>query len=143
MADYVVDASVVIEYLISGTLTPQVTAFFNALTSSDRLTVPEFCLLECTNVIWKQVRFGGLSRGDAKELLNVLRVLKLRRAPMKRLLESSLNIALQHNLAVYDSGYIALALHYGYPLISLDHPQSRAATAEGITVIAISNFPTT
>jgi predicted nucleic acid-binding protein len=117
-----------------------VQAFFNQITSADRLTVPEFCLLECTNVIWKQVRFSGMSRGDAEELLRVLRTLKLRRAPMKRLLDRALDIALNNTLAVYDSGYVALALHYGYPLISIDQPQIRAATAEGVTLIPVTSF---
>jgi predicted nucleic acid-binding protein len=140
MANYIVDASVVIEYLITGPYTPNVQAFFNQITNADRLTVPEFCLLECTNVIWKQVRFSGMSRGDAEELLRVLRTLKLRRAPMKRLLDRALDIALNNTLAVYDSGYVALALHYGYPLMSIDQPQIRAATAEGVTLIPISTF---
>jgi predicted nucleic acid-binding protein len=140
MANYIVDASVVIEYLITGSYTPNVQAFFNQLTAADRLTVPEFCLLECTNVIWKQVRFSGMSRGDAEELLRVLRTLKLRRAPMKRLLDRALDIALNNTLAVYDSGYVALALHYGYPLISIDQPQIRAATAEGVTLLPITYF---
>jgi predicted nucleic acid-binding protein len=140
MANYIIDASVVIEYLITGSYTPNVQAFFNQLTAADRLTVPEFCLLECTNVIWKQVRFSGMSRGDAEELLRVLRTLKLRRAPMKRLLDRALDIALNNTLAVYDSGYVALALHYGYPLISIDQPQIRAATAEGVTLIPVTSF---
>jgi predicted nucleic acid-binding protein len=118
----IIDASVVIEYLISGQHTPQIQNFFNQLTASDALIVPEFCLLECTNVIWKQVRFNGMSRSDAEALLNVLRTLKLRRAPMKHLLNRALEIGLNNTLAVYDSGYIALALHYGYPLVSIDQP---------------------
>ena len=140
MANYIVDASVVIEYLITGSYTPNVQGFFNQITAADRLTVPEFCLLECTNVIWKQVRFSGMSRTDVEELLRVLRTLKLRRAPMKRLLDRALDIALNNTLAVYDSGYVALALHYGYPLISIDQPQIRAATAEGVTLIPVTNF---
>lgn len=140
MANYIVDASVVIEYLITGPYTPNVQAFFNQIASTDRLTIPEFCLLECTNVIWKRVRFSGMSRGDAEELLRVLRTLKLRRAPMKRMLDRALDIALNNTLAVYDSGYIALSLHYGYPLISIDQPQIRAATAEGASLIPITSF---
>ena len=68
----------------------------------------------------------------------MLRTLKLRRAPMQRLLDRALDIALNNPLAVYDSGYIALALYYGYPLISIDQPQIRAATAEGVTLIPIT-----
>jgi predicted nucleic acid-binding protein len=140
MANYIVDASVVIEYLITGPHTPTVQAFFNQITAADRLTIPEFCLLECTNVIWKHVRFNDMPRGDADEVLRVLRTLKLRRAPMKRLLDRSLDIALNNSLAVYDSGYIALALHYGYPLISIDQPQIRAAAAEGVILIPVTHF---
>jgi len=55
---------------------------------------------------------------------------------MKRLLENALN----NSLAVYDSGYIVLALHYGYPLIAIDQPQIRAAAAEGVTVIPMTAF---
>lgn len=51
MANYIVDASLVIEYLIAGPYTPNARAFFNKITAADRLTVPEFCLLECTDVI--------------------------------------------------------------------------------------------
>ncbi len=140
MANYILDASVVIEYLITGPYTPHVQAFFNQITNADRLIVPEFCLLECTNVIWKQVRFSSMSRGEAEELLRVLRTLKLRRAPMKTLLDRALDIALNNTLAVYDSGYVALALHYGYPLISIDQPQIRAATAEGVVLIPITTY---
>lgn len=131
MAEYIVDASVVIEYLITGPHTPHAQAFFNRLTAADRLTVPEFCLLECTNVVWKQVRFNHMPHDNAAELLRLLRTLKLRRAPMKHLLDRTLEIALNNALSAYDSSYIALALHYGYPLISIDQPQMRAAAAEG------------
>jgi predicted nucleic acid-binding protein len=69
-----------------------------------------------------------------------LRNLKLKRAPMKRLLDSALEIALNNTLAVYDLGYIALAMHYSYPLITIDQPQTRAAMHEGVTLISITNF---
>ncbi len=138
--DYIVDASVIIEYLITGKFTSHTQAFFDQLDSKDRLTIPEFCLLECTNVIWKQVRFNGMTTSDAQALLRVLRLLPLRRSPMKQLLDKSLTIAVVNNLAVYDSGYISLALHYGYPLLSLDQLQIRSAIAEGVKVIPITDF---
>lgn len=140
MANYIIDASVVIEYLITGPFTPHVKAFFNRITASDRLIVPEFCLLECTNVLWKQVRFNGLSRHEAENLLKVMRTLKLHRAPLKNLLDHTLDIALNNSLAAYDSGYIALALHYSYPLISIDQRQIHAAIAEGVIVKLVTEF---
>ncbi|MCU0497899.1 MAG: hypothetical protein MUF87_11150 [Anaerolineae bacterium] len=51
MAIYIVDASVVIEYLVTGTYISNAQALFDQATSNDRFIVPEFCLLECTNVL--------------------------------------------------------------------------------------------
>ena len=140
MADYIVDASVIIEYLITDQYTPNAIAFFAQVRDSDQLIVPEFCLLECTNVIWKQVRFNNMSVTDSRYLLKDLRALKLRRTPMKRQLERALEIGLNNALAVYDSSYIALALHYSYPLITIDEKQSLAATVEGVNLKPIIDF---
>ena len=140
MPNYIVDASVVIEYLISGPFTSNVQVFFNTISDDDTLTAPEFCLLECTNVIWKQVRFNNMPRSDAELLLQVLRVLKIRRAPMKRLLDRTLEIALNNRIAVYDAGYIALSVHYGYPLVSIDRQQIQAASNVGVTAVPIATF---
>jgi predicted nucleic acid-binding protein len=140
MANYVVDASIVIEYLITGPYTPHAQAFFSQIEDDDKLDVPEFCLLECTNVIWKQARFGNMSGEIAGELLTELRKLKLRRAPMKRLLDETLTIALDNKIAVYDASYIALAKRSAYPLISIDRQQIRAALAEGVSVIPLTDF---
>jgi predicted nucleic acid-binding protein len=126
--------------LITRPFTPNAASFFDQIIDTDQLTVPEFCLLECANVIWKQVRFQAMPRSDAVNLLRLLRAIKLRRAPMKQLLNRSLEIALDNNLAVYDSGYLALALYYGYPLVTLDQPQRRAATAEDALLHPIGNL---
>lgn len=136
MASYIVDASVIIEYLITGPHTLQVQAFFEGITSTDRLIIPEFALLECTNVIWKHSRFNSMPVNDAEKLIIVLQTLKLKRVPVKRLLSQSLEIGLKNALAIYDSAYIALAVHYGYPLVTLDQPQLRAARAENVRTVS-------
>jgi predicted nucleic acid-binding protein len=140
MAIYIVDASVVIEYLVTGTYTPNARALFNQATPNDRFIVPEFCLLECTNVLWKQVRFNGMPVMQAETLLRHLKKLPLTRVPAKAALNSALTIGLTHQLAIYDSAYVALAKRSGYPLISIDQPQIRAATAEGVTLIPVTTF---
>jgi predicted nucleic acid-binding protein len=62
MNHYIIDASVVIQRFIQQEYTSQVRTLFNRLLEGDQFDIPEFCLLECTNVIWKQVRFYGLSK---------------------------------------------------------------------------------
>ncbi len=38
----------------------------------DILHIPEFCLLECTNVLWKEVRFQRLPQANAQQIVQEL-----------------------------------------------------------------------
>jgi predicted nucleic acid-binding protein len=140
MMQIVVDASVIVEYLIDGLYTVNAEALFAQVTEGDDLIVPEFCLLECTNVLWKQMRFHGMTIQQAEINLKDLRELPLRRAPLKALLSQALRIGAVHQLAIYDSAYIALAARYACPLLTLDQPQTRAGLAEGITLKPLTDF---
>jgi predicted nucleic acid-binding protein len=136
MAGYIVDASIVIEYLVNGEHTRQAKRLFEQKINDDQLIVPEFALLECTNVLWRQVRFQGMS----VEKDQALRKLPLRRVPAKSVLDTALRIGLTHQLAIYDSIYIALALRSGLPLIALDQPQIRAALTEGVALVSVEDL---
>jgi predicted nucleic acid-binding protein len=58
MATYVVDASIVVQYAIEQDQTAAVRNLIARMyRGNEELIIPEFCLLECTNVIWKEVRF--------------------------------------------------------------------------------------
>lgn len=140
MADYVVDASVIIEYLVTGPYTLQASAFFTGVTSGDRLAVPEFCLIECTNVLWKHVRFQGMPITQANAALKHLHQLPLIRVAVKGLLDKALEVGLRHGLAIYDSVYLALTKHRRWTLLSIDQPQLRVASAEGISTKPITDF---
>lgn len=140
MASYVIDASIIIEYLISGNYTAQTRRLFEQKALDDQFIVPEFALLECTNVLWRQVRFQGMPVETAEALLKHLRKLPLRRVPAKSVLPTALRIGLNHQLAIYDSVYIALALRSSLPLITLDQPQTRAALAERVSLKSIMDL---
>lgn len=140
MSDYIVDASVVIQRLIRDSYTEQTRVLFSQLTEADNLIVPEFCLLECTNVLWKQVRFQGMPQSQAESLVSDLGALPLVITQGRDLLHHGLQIGLRHQLAVYDSVYIALALKLNHPLITVDERQEIAAAAEGVTIKALTDF---
>jgi predicted nucleic acid-binding protein len=140
MAIYIVDASVVAEFLITGPYTPNAQAFFKGVLVGDQFTVPELCLNECTNVIWKAVRFRGMPPHQAIQTLQDLRALPLKRAATKAVLGTALAIGLKHDLAIYDSLYIALALKSSNAFVTIDGKQANAATAEGVVVKPITDF---
>jgi len=140
MSDYIVDASVVIQYLITDTYTSNARKLFFSLTKNDKIHVPEFCLLECTNVLWKQVRFNGMLAVDADILVSELNMLPLNIVSVQAILNRALEIGLQHQLAVYDSAYIALAERLSYPFITVDQRQERAARAVGVSLKPVTDF---
>lgn len=140
MANFVVDASIISQYLITDTYTNNAIALFRQLNGGDQLYVPEFSRLECVNVLWKQVRFQNMPQRDAEQLVIDLLALPLQITPVIGLYSRALKIGLAHQLAIYDSVYIALAEHLNHPLITVDQAQTRSAIAEGITVKPITDF---
>jgi predicted nucleic acid-binding protein len=140
MIHYVVDASVVIQHFIPDTFTSNADALFDEIGKTLDIHIPEFCLLECTNVLWKQVRFKNLTLAEAKGSIQDLLMLPIDVEPAPLLLQRALEIGLQHQLAVYDSAYIALAERLSYPFITVDNRQEQAAHAIGVTLKLITDF---
>ncbi len=144
MATYVVDASIVIAYLITETYTLQARELFNPLRQpADQFWIPEFCLLECTNVLWKHVSFSGMPIETARQNVVDLLALPLAVIATDEFLASALMIALTNRLAVYDSVYVAMAKKLDCPLISVDQKQARAATQSGVMLKPITDFSVT
>ncbi len=137
---YVVDTSVVMQYLLIETYTSQAIVLVQRLHQGVQLCVPEFCLLECANVFWKQVRFQDMQQIEAEQLLIELLALPFQVMPVSNLLTRALQIGLSHNLAIYDSFYIALAENLNCPLITVDQKQAKAAIASNVVVKPITDF---
>ncbi|MBW4492591.1 MAG: type II toxin-antitoxin system VapC family toxin [Oscillatoria princeps RMCB-10] len=140
MATYLVDTSVVIEYFIRQTHTPEARVLVARMGEGDRLYIPEFGLLECANVLWKEVRFRGMPETDAAQSILDMLDLPFQILPVSNLLPSALQIGLSYQLPVYDSLYIALALDRGFPLITVDRRQADAAMAAGAVIKPIEDF---
>lgn len=140
MSAYVVDTSVVIQYAIAQTHTAEARVLVAQMYQGDTLYIPEFCLLECTNVLWKEVRFHRLPQANAEQIVQELLRLPFEIESVGHLLPNALQIGLAHQLAIYDSLYIALAQYLALPLITVDERQSVAAKARGIAIKPISDF---
>ena len=140
MNHYVIDASAVIQHFITDTHTAHVNALFDELGDTVDLHLPEFGLLECANVIWKRARFHGMPQSTAEILVDNLIALPLTIVLTSGVLGLGLQIGLRHNLAVYDSLYVALAVRDNYPLITADIRQENAAKLEGVIIKTILDF---
>lgn len=139
-ARYVVDTSVVSHYFDADTYNTEAGVLLAGMERGDLLYIPEFCLIESTNVIWKRVRFRGLPQTEAENLISDLLALQFQIVSVSNLLPSALALGLTHQLAVYDSLYIALALELDCPLITVDDRQAEAAARSEVALKAIADF---
>lgn len=85
--DYVVDTTIVVQHLITDVHTPHVDVLVDALGDRVMLHLPEFCLLECGNVLWKRVRFHGMPQKDAEGLIETLIAFPFKVIPVSGLLK--------------------------------------------------------
>src|SRR5260370_36494708 len=108
---YVLDPSILIQAYIADTETARVQTLLAGLENDppDAFYVPEFCLLECTNILWKRVRFHGMPVAQAKQAIEDLRTLPLLSRASADFLVRAFEIGLTQQIAVYDSIYIAMA----------------------------------
>ena len=137
---YVVDASVIIAALVSDPQTAHARAMLDQVKPLADLHMPEFGRIECANVLWKRVRFHGMPAAQAEALIADLIALPLTIIPPAAFYKRALQIGLRHELAIYDSIYIALAEQLNLPLITADVRQSRAAAQESITLKPLADF---
>lgn len=140
MRHFILDASIVVQHFIVDSNTNYVDALFEEMGNTITGYLPEFCLVECTNVLWKQTRFNNVPLTTTLQHAKDLRALDLIVVSVINLMPRALEIGIKHQLAVYDSVYIAIAEQLNYPLITDDKKQAKAATTEGITLKSITDF---
>lgn len=143
MEQYVLDTSILVQSAIEDSESLRVANLLSRLEGdfSISLHVPEFCLVEYANVLWKQVRFHGTNVEEAKQALRNLLVLPLNIHAAADLTPRALEIAVQHGLAIYDCVHIALAEKLKISLVTTDVKQAAVALTIGITLKPITDFP--
>ncbi len=139
---FVIDPSVLIQAYVREPDTDNVLAMLDGLKQPASVTLhaPEFCVVECTNILWRHVRFQGMPIDRAQKAVKALTDLPLTVHLASAYLSDALSLGLSHELAVYDSIYIALAKTLSFPLITADGKQEQAALTAGVTVKPVTDF---
>jgi predicted nucleic acid-binding protein len=137
---YVIDPSALMQGYVQEVFTPNVLALLEQVPDSVELHIPDFCLVECTNVLWKHIRQHGMPREVAQQTMLDLSALLLTVHPASAYLSDALTIGVEQGLAVYDSLYIALADAMEYPLITADGKQERKAMQVGVAIKPLTDF---
>ena len=130
---FVVDASIATCWLMPDENDPRAAAAYDRISENDAVA-PAIWWFEVRNVIAMNERRGRINveeADDACAFATRLPVL-IDREPNEA---AMMTLARRHRLTVYDAAYLELALRRSAPLATLDAALTRAANAEGVTLI--------
>ena len=126
MTDLVVDASVVVKWVVNEPGTPQALALRRR-----RLYAPDLLAAECANVLWKKVRRNELTESEALFAARLLQRAAVELMPMRALLEPATRLALALDHPAYDCAYLALAESLSCDLVTADRRLAAMAPPVG------------
>ncbi|WP_037080949.1 type II toxin-antitoxin system VapC family toxin [Neorhizobium vignae] len=116
MTTFVVDASVVIKWVVQEEGTPEALSLLQANT----LVAPELILTECANILWKKSRRGELSAAEAHFAARLIEGSVLQLREMLPSFTSSVELAIKLDHPAYDCIYLALALKEDIRFVTAD-----------------------
>jgi len=123
---YVIDASVIVKWLVQEEGTEQ------ALTlRGHALSAPDLLVAECANILWKKVQRGELSRAESSIAAKLLTRAEIELVSMRPLLERTTDLAMRLGHSAYDCMYLALADATGRRFVTADARLIRKIAATG------------
>ena len=132
----VIDASAVIRLFIPDGRVPD--GLENFLRKAEQgagvALAPELIVAEAANVLLKKHRRGELTELEIREILSVLMNLPIRLISHKPIIDSALDIAMQFQLTVYDSIYLAIARTQNACIFSADDQINNAARSLSLPI---------
>ena len=117
MSAYVVDAGVAVKWILDE---PHSDAARRLEGAGHILLAPDFLFVEVGNVLWKRVQANSLTADEAQRLLRALATAPLSLRAAHLLVADALDLACRHARTVFDSLYVALAVHEGAQLVTAD-----------------------
>ena len=130
---YVLDASVAAKWFLSPKYEPltdeALELFRKYMRGEVRFVVPDLFWAELASAFWKAVRIGRFPKASAQEALGDLAKRDLPVVSSATLLDRAFQIAFAFDRSVYDSLYVALAVHSQSQLVTADEPLANALAA--------------
>jgi predicted nucleic acid-binding protein len=112
----VVDASVAIKWLVP----EQNWAVARRLLETHALIAPQLILAECSNILWKKLRRGELTRSEVVTAAEKIVGLEVGLESLQDLMAPATELSVYLDHPAYDCFYLALALVENSPLVTAD-----------------------
>ena len=118
MTGYVVDASVVVKWLVSESYSNEAAGL---LSGEATLVAPALVFAEATNALWALQRRGDIGVDDMTDAVHALKSAPIATPfSMSGLAPAAARLALDLDHPAYDCFYLALAIQTQYPLVTAD-----------------------
>jgi predicted nucleic acid-binding protein len=137
----VVDASVVVEYLIELQLTAQATRFFAGLVTGAgdlQLWAPDLIFVEATAALRKLVRRRAITEREGVQAVRRLARLPIIATGTAGLLPAVWR--LRNIITAYDACYVALAVRLGAPMVTADAHLGRVRAAGTAKILFLGDL---
>lgn len=133
---FVLDSSATLAWIYAEETTEAVQRIFSRLMASGAW-VPALWRLEVANILEMGVRRGRHDAAFRDATLADLALLPIRLDPDtdQHAWSSTLRLAEQHRLTLYDAAYLELAVRRSLPLATLDRELRQAADAAGVNLL--------
>lgn len=126
MTGYVVDASIVVKWLVKEKWSAEASGLLEAEAT---LIAPELVFAEVCNALWSMRGRGDFRDADLADAMDMLRAAPIAiPLSMRQLAASAARLAADLDHPAYDCFYLAPALHEHYPVVTADlrfHPKVR------------------
>jgi predicted nucleic acid-binding protein len=135
--EFVLDGSLTMAWCFEDEASLETDEIQDWLTAGARAFVPMLWHLEIANVLWACERRKRMTEADSVRFLAILALLNITtdHQTEQHAGKTTLGLARQHSLSVYDAAYLELAMRLGLPLASKDEALRKAAQAVGLSIL--------
>ncbi|HYY27959.1 MAG TPA: type II toxin-antitoxin system VapC family toxin [Chthoniobacterales bacterium] len=136
-AEFVLDGSLTMGWCFEDEASPETDEIQDWLIAGACAYVPTLWHLEIANVLLACERRNRITEADSVRFLAVLVLLNITtdHQTEQHAGKTTLGLARQHGLSVYDAAYLELAMRLGLPLASKDEALREAARAVGLRIL--------
>jgi predicted nucleic acid-binding protein len=137
---FVLDNTVTMAWCFTGEATESTETLLSRLSNlTDSAIVPALWLYEVVNVTELAVRRGRITAGKADAFLESLSDLPIdiENPTLAQIFVSVRSLAGLYNLTAYDASYLELAIRHSLPIASSDNALTKAALAEGVSLVQL------
>jgi predicted nucleic acid-binding protein len=135
VSTFVIDASIAVKWVVQESGSEEARSL-----QRHRLYAPDILVAECANILWKKVRLRQVTPRHARLAAELMERADIELMPMRGILTSAMELAIELDHPAYDCMYLALANTLACDFVTADARLLRKRMPSGFAshVLALS-----